>query len=130
VLIWSLDRWSRRGIKDQITTLEQLWDYGCDVWSQQEPFVDVPSEIRPLMVSVFAWMAQQESKRRSERTKAGIRRRAEVDGLPIGRQAGRKDETPRRRSGYYAAWEGPQGEARRAALAERNRQRAVDRDQD
>lgn len=124
VVIWSLDRWSRRGIRDSLATLERLWELGCDVWSQQEPFVEVPSEIRPLMVSVFAWMAEQESKRRSERTKAGLQRRKEVDGKPVGRQPGAADKKPRRRSGYVGAWEGPEGDARRAALAERNRQRA------
>lgn len=124
VVIWSLDRWSRRGIRDSLTTLERLWDLGCDVWSQQEPFVEVPSEVRPLMVSVFAWMAEQESKRRSERTRAGLQRRREVDGMPVGRQPGAADKKPRRRSGYVSSWEGVAGEARRAALAERNRQRA------
>lgn len=124
VVIWSLDRWSRRGIRDSLTTLERLWDAGCDVWSQQEPFVEVPSEVRPLMVSVFAWVAEMESKRRSERTKAGLARRKEREGLPVGRQPGAADKKPRRRSGYVSAWEGPAGDARRAALAERNRQRA------
>lgn len=129
VVIWSLDRWSRRGIRDSLTTLERLWDLGCDVWSQQEPFVEVPSEIRPLMVSVFAWMAEQESKRRSERTKAGLQRRREVDGKPVGRQRGAADKKPRRRSGYVSAWEGLEGDARRAALAERNRARARKQDE-
>ena len=130
VLIWALDRWTRRGIRDAFSTLEQLWDMGLDVWSQQEPWLDAPSEFRPLMVAMFAWMSEQESRRRSERTKAGLRRRAERDGLPVGRQPGAKDkpETKRKRSGYVSAWEGPAGDARRAALAERNRARAQNRE--
>jgi putative DNA-invertase from lambdoid prophage Rac len=124
VLIWALDRWTRRGIRDAIHTLEQLWDTGCDVWSQQEPFIDAPSEFRPLMIAMFAWMGEQESRRRSQRTKAGLARRKEREGLPVGRQPGAKDKAKRKRSGYVSAWEGPAGEARRAALAERNRQRA------
>jgi putative DNA-invertase from lambdoid prophage Rac len=124
VLIWALDRWTRRGIRDAITTLEALWDLGVDVWSQQEPFVEAPTEIRPLMISMFAWMGAMESKRRSERTKAGLQRRKEVDGKPVGRQPGAADKKPRRRSGYVSAWEGEAGERRRAALAARNRARA------
>lgn len=124
VLIWALDRWTRRGIRDAFNTLEALWDMGVDVWSQQEPWLDAPSEFRPLMLAMFAWMSEQESRRRSQRTKAGLARRKTKDGLPIGRQAGSKDKTKRRRSGYVSAWEGPAGEARRAALAERNRARA------
>jgi DNA invertase Pin-like site-specific DNA recombinase len=124
VLIWALDRWTRRGIRDATHTLEQIWDTGCDVWSQQEPFIDAPSEFRPLMIAMFAWMAEQESRRRSTRTQAGLKRRKERDGLPIGRQPGAQDKAKRKRSGYVSAWEGPAGAARRAALAERNRARA------
>ena len=80
-----------------------------------------------MLVGIFAWLAKQESVRRRERTKAGLQRRKNVDGKPIGRQAGTTDKKPRKRSGYVSAWEGPEGQARRAALAERNRQRAAAR---
>jgi putative DNA-invertase from lambdoid prophage Rac len=49
-------------------------------------------------------MAAEESRRRSERTKAGLDRRRR-QGLPVGRQPGSADKKPRRRSGYVARWE-------------------------
>ncbi len=36
--------------------------------------------------------------------KAGLERR-KAEGLPVGRQPGAMDKTPRRRSGYVAAYE-------------------------
>ena len=38
------------------------------------------------MVSFYAWVAEQESRRRSERAKAAVERRRRA-GLPVGRQA-------------------------------------------
>jgi hypothetical protein len=61
---------------------------------------------------------------RSANTKAGIARNR-ADGKPVGRQAGARDKAKRKRSGYVSAREGESGERRRAALAERNRQRAL-----
>jgi DNA invertase Pin-like site-specific DNA recombinase len=60
--------------------------------------------MRELLVSFMAWMAQQESLRRSERTKLGLQRR-KAEGLPVGRQPGSRDKKPRKRSGYVAAYE-------------------------
>jgi DNA invertase Pin-like site-specific DNA recombinase len=54
--------------------------------------------------SLYAWMAAEESRRRSERTSAGLERRKR-EGLPVGRQPGATDKKPRRRSGYMARWE-------------------------
>jgi len=131
VIVWAIDRLSRRGIEDTLATLRQLYDAGCDVWSIQEPWIiTTEPRMRELLVSMFAWMAEQESARRSERTKAGLKRRKERDGLPIGRQEGARDKTKRNRSGYVSAWEGEAGKARKAALAERNRQRAAQRRQE
>jgi putative DNA-invertase from lambdoid prophage Rac len=125
VLIWALDRLSRRGPEDTLATLRRLSEYETDVWSHQESWLRTTTpELRELLVGIFAWLAKQENMRRSERTKAGLQRRKNVDGDPIGRQPGAADKRPRRRSGYVSSWEGPGGEARRAALAERNRLRA------
>jgi len=128
VLIWALDRLSRRGPEDTLATLRRLSEYETDVWSHEESWLRTTTpELRELLVGIFAWLAKQESMRRSERTKAGLARRKHVDGEPIGRQPGAADKKPRKRSGYVSAWEGPEGDARRAALAERNRQRAAAR---
>lgn len=126
LLVWAMDRLSRRGYRDLDTVLRQLAADGCEVWSHQEPWLQTVGPFGEIILHVLAWVAEQESRRRSERTRAGLARRRDREGLPIGRQQGAKDkpETKRKRSGYVSAWEGPAGEARRAALAERNRSRA------
>lgn len=111
VLIWALDRLSRKGIRDTLTVLGQLGDYGCDVWSHQEPWLTTAGAARDLIIAVMAWVAEQESRRRSERMAASIAQRKK-DGRPIGRGHA-PDRRPRKRSGYVAAWEA--GGARREA---------------
>lgn len=103
VLIWATDRLSRRGIKDTIGTLEQFHDYGCDVWSNQEQWLTTVGDSWQLVVSILAWMAQQESQRRSERMKASIATR-KAAGKKVGRGHA-PDKKPRKRSGYVATWE-------------------------
>ena len=56
------------------------------------------------LASLYAWMAAEESRRCSERTRARLERRKR-EGLPVGRQPGATDKEPRRRSGYVARWE-------------------------
>ena len=126
VLTWGIDRLSRRGAEDMLSFVRRLTDTGCRLWSLKDPWAESTADpmTRELLFGVFATIARFESERRSERTKAGLKRRKEVDGLPVGRQAGTKDRRPRKRSGYVGAWEGPEGDVRRAALAERNRLRA------
>lgn len=121
-LVWAVDRLSRRGIEDTLATMRRLYECGCDIWSHTEPWL-VTSEprMRELLVSFMAWMAEQESTRRSERIKAGLARRKR-EGLPVGgRPVGAKDKRKReRKTGPAAGWT----DERKAALAERNRQRA------
>ena len=139
VLVWAVDRLSRRGIEDTLATMRRLYEHGCDIWSHQEPWL-VTSEprMRELLVSFMAWMAEQESARRSERIKAGMARRKrdleagrEVKGEQKlgGRKPGSRDKRKRSREGYSAAW-APGGKLRvareqrlaaeRAAQAERS----------
>lgn len=113
VLVLAIDRLSRKGIEDTLRTMRKLYEHGADIWSHQEGWLETADpHMRELLVSFMAWMAQQESLRRSERTKQGLARR-KAEGLPVGRQPGTKDKKPRKRSGYVAAWE--DGGTRRAA---------------
>ena len=135
VLVWAVDRLSRRGIEDTLATMRRLYEHGCDIWSHQEPWL-VTSEprMRELLVSFMAWMAEQESARRSERIKAGVDRRRrdleagrEVKGEQRigGRKAGAKDKRKRSREGYEAAW-APGGALRVARDARLAAKRAAD----
>ncbi len=104
LLVWALDRLSREGIEPTLATVRQFREAGCRVLSMQEAWTDGPPEMQDLLTSFFAWMAQQESNRRSERVKAGLARRRS-EGKPVGRQQGAKDRRQRKRSGYFARWE-------------------------
>jgi DNA invertase Pin-like site-specific DNA recombinase len=116
VLIWAIDRLSRKGIEDTLAVMRQLYGHGCDIWSHQEPWL-VTSEprMRELLVSFMAWMAEQESARRSERIKAGLARRRR-EGKPVGGAVSKrgKDRKPRETGGYKAAWK-PGGKRREAS---------------
>ena len=60
----------------------------------------------PTSAAIAAWVAEQESKRRSERVKAGLARRR-AQGKPIGGAVSKrgKDKRKRRTDGYVAAWQ-------------------------
>src|ERR1035438_2856533 len=45
VLIWAVDRLSRKGIEDTLATLRRAYEHGCDIWSHEEPWL-VTSEPR------------------------------------------------------------------------------------
>jgi DNA invertase Pin-like site-specific DNA recombinase len=52
----------------------------------------------------MGWVAEMESKRISERTKAGLAR-AKAQGAKIGRPKGRKDTRPRQKRQRRPVWE-------------------------
>ena len=73
ILVWAVDRLSRRGIEDTLATMRRLYEYGCDIWSHEESWLATTEpRMRELLVSFMAWMAEQESARRSARTRAGL----------------------------------------------------------
>lgn len=119
-LVWAIDGLHRRGIEDTLSVLRQLYERGCDVWSHQEPWL-VTSEprMRELLIAFMAWMAQQESARRSGRIKADIERRrhdiaaGRIEGTVGGRKQGARDRRRRSSDGYEAAW--AEGGKRRVA---------------
>ena len=103
LLVWSLDRLSREGVAATLEIVNRLGQSGVKVWSLQESWTEVEGPLQELLLSIVAWVARMESERRSERTKAGIAR-ARTEGKHIGRPAGAKDKTRRRRSGYFARY--------------------------
>ncbi len=84
LLVWSLDRLTREGPLKILQYYKKLSDYGVDVVSLQDSWTEMPSEVKPLLLAVMGWVAELESKRRSERTKAGMVR-AKEKGIHIGR---------------------------------------------
>ncbi len=108
VLVWGVDRFSRRGAEDMLSFVRRLTDTGCELWSLKDPWTESTTDpmTRELLFSVFATIGRFESERRAQRIRAGLARR-KAEGRPIGRQPGAKDKPgkPRKRSGYIARWE-------------------------
>ena len=99
VLVWALDRLSREGPAAILNLINTLGTYKVSVLSYQETWTETTTEITPLLYAITGWVAEMESRRRSERTKAGLSR-AVSQGKKLGRPPGSKDKKKRRRSGY------------------------------
>ena len=70
------------------------------VVSVKEDWLTGSPQVQDVLVAFAGWMAQQESKRRSERVRAGIERRKRA-GTWKGRGP---DQGRRRKTGYLARW--------------------------
>ena len=106
IIVWALDRITRKGAEDALRLIRQFRERGCTLVSVQESWLSGSPEVTDVLVAFAGWMAQQESTRRSERIKAGLARRRDVEGLPIGgRKPGARDRRPRRTDGYVARWQ-------------------------
>jgi len=103
-LVWALDRLSREGPLAILQRVHTLGGYGVDLISLHDSWTEMPSETKPLLYALMGWVAQQESRRISERTKAGLER-AKANGKHIGRPKGSKDSKPRQRRARKAVWE-------------------------
>lgn len=75
VLVWKLDRFSREGISNTLAYIKKLKERGVWVRSLTESWADTSQEgISELLIAIFSWVAQEERRKISERTKAGIQR--------------------------------------------------------
>ena len=96
VLVWALDRVSREGPLAILKIIDYLKRRGVKLLSYQEQWTEAPGELADLLYAIVAWVAQFESKRRSERTLAGVAR-AKQQGKHCGRLPGAKDKKKRHR---------------------------------
>lgn len=86
ILIWSIDRFSREGISNTLSYIKELERYGVFLKSYQESWLDTAdSMIKPLLLSMWAWMASFERERISQRVKAGIQRKKNIGQYKGGR---------------------------------------------
>jgi DNA invertase Pin-like site-specific DNA recombinase len=84
-----LDRLTRAGISTIFQLLDSFSAYGVKVFSYQEIWTEQPNQaMYELLVAIFGWVAKEECKRRSERTKAGMARAA-ANGTRSGKKIGR-----------------------------------------
>jgi len=74
LMVWALDRVTRRGIEAALGLLRELEEHlGGAFYSLQESFLSTAEnngQVRQLILSLLAWVAEQESARRSERVRA------------------------------------------------------------
>jgi len=72
IVVWSLDRVSREGPLRVLSLIEHLRKRGIKLVSVQEGWTETAGEFAPVLFAITAWVGQWESKRKSERTKAGL----------------------------------------------------------
>lgn len=77
ILVWKLDRFSREGIGHTLSYIKQLQARNRELKSLTESWVDVSKDnpLTELLIAIFSWVAEEERKKISERTKLGIQRR-------------------------------------------------------
>lgn len=83
ILVWALDRLSRSMV-GSIQTVLECDRIGVPVVSLRESWLDTTGPVRPLLIAIFGWVAEQERSRLIERTKAGLAR-ARAQGKRLGR---------------------------------------------
>jgi DNA invertase Pin-like site-specific DNA recombinase len=85
VLFWSLDRFSREGVRETLNHLQMLSSYGCGFRSFTEQYLDSCGIFKDAVLAILAVIAKQERVRLSERTLAGLetaRRKGRIGGRP------------------------------------------------
>lgn len=74
--VWALDRLTRQGIAEALGLLNELEAHlGAAFFSLREPFLSTATadpSTRSLLLALLAWVAEQESERRSQRVRAKV----------------------------------------------------------
>ena len=85
ILVWALDRFSREGMTNTLAYIKQLKEYKTALKSLQESWLDTSQEgVSELLLAIFAWVAKEEKRKISERTKAGLAK-LKLKGVKLGR---------------------------------------------
>lgn len=74
LLFWSLDRFSREGVRDTLNHLQRLTSSGVEWKSFSEQYLDSVGIFKDAVLAILAVVAKQETVRRSERAAAAIAR--------------------------------------------------------
>lgn len=92
ILVWALDRFSREGMTHTLAYIRQLREYKTALKSLQESWLDTTQEgVSELLLAIFAWVASEEKRKISERTKAGLAK-LKARGVQLGRPWHKKEE--------------------------------------
>jgi DNA invertase Pin-like site-specific DNA recombinase len=82
LLVWSADRLSRQGPYETLDVVKRLSNYGVRFRSLQQPFLDTTNGFGEVLLALFGWLASEERRLISERTKAGLRRARAAGRIP------------------------------------------------
>jgi DNA invertase Pin-like site-specific DNA recombinase len=82
VLFFSLDRFSREGVRKTVKHLEILESYGVNYKSYTEQYIDSCGIFKDVVIAILAVAANAEKRRISERVLAGLARSKKKNGRP------------------------------------------------
>jgi len=92
IVVWSLDRWCRRGPRELKSTIDYLGVYGVQLHSVKEQWIEsinMPGSLgqtfKDFMIGIVGWLAEQESTRKSERVKESVRYQQALKKGKVGR---------------------------------------------
>lgn len=90
VLIWALDRFSREPLINTLKYIEDLKGNGVGLKSYTEGWLDTSQQgVGELLLAIFGWVAAEERRKISQRTKAALQRKKN-----LGQKLGRPRKTP------------------------------------
>jgi DNA invertase Pin-like site-specific DNA recombinase len=77
ILVWKLDRFSREGISHTLAYIQKLRNRNIALKSMTESWLDTSADnpISEVILAIMSWVASEERRKISERTKLGIQRR-------------------------------------------------------
>ena len=84
LVAWSLDRFSREGEWSVSRIMASLQDWRVQFYSYNEPFLDTTGPFAGFLISLFAWLARQESLRKGKAVRLGMEK-ARAEGKSVGR---------------------------------------------
>ena len=92
IVVWSLDRWCRRGARELKNTIEVLERYGVNLHSVKEQWLEtvnisggIGDVVKDFLIGIVGWIAHQESQLKSERIKDSIKFKAALRKGKVGR---------------------------------------------
>ena len=90
ILVWKLDRFSREGISHTFSYIKRLQERGVALKSMTETWLDTSKDnpMSEVILAIMSWVAQEERRKISERTKLGIQRLKNLGNWKGGRPKG------------------------------------------
>jgi DNA invertase Pin-like site-specific DNA recombinase len=85
LLVWSTDRLTREGPHAALDYVKTLSQYGVCFRSFQQPFLDTCGTFGEVLLALFGWLASEERRLISQRTKAALAR-LKQQGVKLGRK--------------------------------------------